>query len=292
MNEAKIGFELRKIQVPLSDILPVRQLNDPAKTVLRYKAILVSIKAVGLIEPLMVYPQKNAPGKYLLLDGHLRRFALQELGYTTADCIIAADDECFTYNARVSRIAPIQEHRMILKAVNLGVKPEQIGAALNIPLRVVKAYMNLLVGIHPKAVDLLKDKNISHQSIRLLRRVDGARQVEIAELMVGANNYANSYAQALILTTPQDQLTNTKTPKGKRKGIAPETVARMEQETVALERDLKAIEAGYGENVLNLTLARAYIRKLLNNPAVAKFMSTHHGDILAEFKALAETESL
>jgi len=25
---------------------------------------------------------------------------------------------------------------------------------------------------------------------------------------------------------------------------------------------------------------------------VAKFMSTHHGDILAEFKALAETESL
>jgi hypothetical protein len=66
----------------------------------------------------------------------------------------------------------------------------------------------------------------------------------------------------------------------------------MEQETVALERDLKAIEAGYGENVLNLTLARAYIRKLLNNPAVAKFMSAHHGDILAEFKALAETESL
>jgi ParB-like chromosome segregation protein Spo0J len=81
MNEAKIGFELRTIQVPVGDILPVRQLKDPDKTVRRYKAIAVSVKEVGLIEPLMVYPQKDAPGKYLLLDGHLRLFALKELGY-------------------------------------------------------------------------------------------------------------------------------------------------------------------------------------------------------------------
>jgi hypothetical protein len=66
----------------------------------------------------------------------------------------------------------------------------------------------------------------------------------------------------------------------------------MEQEMVTLERDLKAVESGYGENMLNLTLARAYVRKLLNNPAVAKFLSTHYADILAEFTALAATESL
>jgi hypothetical protein len=33
MNEAKIGFELRKIQVPVGDIVPVRQMKDPGKTV-------------------------------------------------------------------------------------------------------------------------------------------------------------------------------------------------------------------------------------------------------------------
>src|ERR1039457_2568553 len=48
---------------------------------------------------------------------------------------------------------------------------------------------------------------------------------------------------------------------------------------VALERDLKAIESGYGENMLNLTVARAYIRKRLNNPAVAKFLNTHYPEI-------------
>jgi len=44
--------------------------------------------------------------------------------------------------------------------------------------------------------------------------------------------------------------------------------------------------------MLNLTLARAYIRKLLNNPAVAKFLNAHYPEISGEFTALAATESL
>jgi hypothetical protein len=291
MSEVKIGFELRKIQVPLGDILPLRQINDPVNTVRRYKAILVSIKEVGLIEPLMIYPQKDAPGKYLLLDGHLRLFALKELAHTAADCIIASDDECYTYNARVSRVSPIQEHRMIVKAVNLGVAPERIAAALNIPIRVVKAYMNLLVGIHTEVADLLKDKQIAPGTLRKLRHVSGVRQIEIAELMVAANNYSAGYAEALILGTPKDQLNGAEKPR-KPKGVSPENMGRMKQEMETLERDLKAIEAGYGENVLNLTLTRAYVRKVLSNPAVAKFLTDHYADIFAEFTALAGTESL
>ena len=72
----------------------------------------------------------------------------------------------------------------------------------------------------------------------------------------GAANYTNSYVEALILGTPKDQMTNPVARK-QRKGFSSETIARMEQEMVILERDLKAIESGYGENMLNLTLARA-----------------------------------
>ena len=291
MSEVKIGFEMKKIQVSLGDLLPLRHINDPVNTVRRYKAILVSIQEVGLIEPLMVYPQKDASGKYLLLDGHLRLCALKELGHAVAECIIATDDECFTYNARVSRVSPIQEHRMIHKAVEKGVKPERIAAALNIPVRVVKAYMNLLVGIHTEAADLLKDKQITPRTLRMLRRVSGVRQVEIAELLVAANNYSASYVEALILGTPKDQINEAEKPK-KPKGLSAENIGRMKEEMELLERDLKAIEAGYGENVLNLTLARAYVRKLLNNPAVARFLSTHYADISAEFTTLAAAESL
>jgi ParB-like chromosome segregation protein Spo0J len=157
----KIGFELRKIRLALEDILPMRQLKAPEKNIHRYKTIMASIKVVGLVEPLVVYPQKDAPGKFMLKNGHLRYFALKDLGETAADCIIVTDDECYTYNARISRLPPIQEHKMIVKAVNSGVSPERLAAALNLPLRVVQASLNLLNGIHADAAELLKDKNIS-----------------------------------------------------------------------------------------------------------------------------------
>lgn len=291
MTQMKLGFELRKLRLPLSDILPVRQVKEPQKNIRRYRTIRESIKEVGMIEPLVVHPQKGAPGKYLLLDGHLRQLALQELGETEADCIISGDDESFTYNARVNRLNPIAEHKMIMKAVSNGVRPERIAAALNLAVRDVKASMSLLDGIHEEAADLLKDKNISPKAIRLLRKVNGVRQIEIAELMVSANNYTKGYAEALVIGTPKDQLANPNEPK-KKEGMTREEIAKLEQEMESLEHDLKAIEQTYGENMLNLTCARGYIKKLIDNAKVVRFLNTNFSDIFSEFESLAAAESV
>jgi hypothetical protein len=291
MNELKLGFEMRKIRLSLSAILPVRQIKDPQKNIRRFRTILASIKEVGLVEPLVVYPQKNGPGKYLLLDGHLRLFALKDLGESEADCIISSDDESFTYNARISRLAPIQEHKMILKAANNGVRPERIAAALNMEVREVKASMTLLDGIHEDAADLLKDKAISPKAIRLLRKVTALRQIEIAELMESANNFTKGYAEALVLGTPKDQLANPEEPKQKA-GMSAEEIARLEGEMESLERDVKAVEETYGENMLNLTLARGYFKKLLENAKVVRFLNGNYRDFLTEFEAIAATEGV
>jgi len=96
MTDSILRLETKKIRVSLGVIFPGRQVKDPEKTVHRYKTIRASINEVGLVEPLMVHPQKGGDGTYLLLDGHLRLFALKELGETEADCIIANDDERFT----------------------------------------------------------------------------------------------------------------------------------------------------------------------------------------------------
>ena len=119
----------------------------------------------------------------------------------------------------------------------------------------------------------------------------GVRQLEIAELMVGAENYTSAYAEASLLGTPKDQLTKAVTTK-QRKGFSPEHIARMEQEMALLESEFKAVEKGYGENVLHLTLARGYLRRLLANDRVAGFLKAGHADILAEFEAIAGTECL
>lgn len=291
MKEMKLGFEMRKIRLQLDSLVPVRPIKDPQKRFHRYKMIVNSIRVCGLVEPLMVYPQKGVAGKYLLLEGHLRLAALNELGETEADCIIATDDECYTYNARISRLSPIQEHKMIVRAVQNGVSAERIAAALNLPVSRVKAAMTLLDGIHPEAVDLLKDKPISPKAIRLLRKVKGVRQIEIAEFMVSANNYTSGYAEALTLGTPRDQLANPEEPKQKE-GMTPDEIARMEAEMESLERDVKAVEDTYGEDMLNLTCARSYIKRLLENGRVVRFLNTNHREIFGEFEALAATEAL
>src|SRR5579883_3407170 len=229
MNQPKLGFEPRRMHLALSAILPVRQIKNPQKTIRRYKAILDSIREVGLVEPLVVYPQKGKSKVYILVDGHLRRSALLELGKTSADCIVAKDDESFTYNARINRVSPVQEHKMKMKAVKNGVRPERIATALNLPMHYVRASMNLLNGIDDKAADLIKDRQISPVTIRLLRKVNSLRQVEIVELMMSTNNFTAAYAEVLILGTPKHQLINPEKPK-KKLGLSSAEIAEMEHE--------------------------------------------------------------
>ena len=289
MSTGKITFEMRKQDVEVEMLLPTKVIKEHTN-IRRYKAILDSLPELGLIEPLMVYPQKSGVN-WLVLDGHLRLLAVQQLGWKTVEIIVASEDDRFTYNSRVSRLPPIQAHKMILKAVKNGVKPERIAKALSMPLRTVSLLINLLDDINPEATELLREKHITAQAIRMLRRVSGLRQLEIAELMVSANNYTKTYAEALVLATPKDQMLSHQKPK-KKAGMTAEELARMEREMEALEKDFKSIEANYSENMMSLTLGRGYIKKLLENTRVLRHLREHHGELLTEFETVAATETV
>jgi len=291
MNAPKIDFDLKKIRLPLDVILPIRKVRNPQKTIGRFQTIVASVKELGLIEPLMVFPEKNKSGHYLLMDGHLRFYALKELGITEADCIICHQDESFTFNARINRVSPIQEHGMIMRAVKNGVTPERIAAALNLKVDRIHDTLNLLNGIHPEAIEIIKDKQVCQSAIRMLKKVIPLRQIEIAELMITANNFSQGYAHALLMGTPADQLVAPEKSK-QVKGLSAEEVARMEQEMQSAEHDFKAVEQSYGENVLNLTLAGAYVKKLLLNAKVIRFLSSKHPEIFSVFEDVAAMETL
>lgn len=126
------GFEGGTILLPLDRILPTRQVSKDVRKSQKYRTILASIREVGIIEPLAVHPEKGASdenGLYVLLDGHLRLEALKELGGTEAVCLVSTDDEGFTYNKRINRLSAVQEHMMILRAIEKGLAPERIGVA-------------------------------------------------------------------------------------------------------------------------------------------------------------------
>lgn len=290
MSDAKIAFEMRKVELTLDKILPSRTVKNP-QNFKRYQAIVKSMREVGIIEPLMVHPLRDQPGMYLLTDGHLRLQALKQSGKTSAECLLANDDEGFTYNSRVSRLPPIQCHKMIAKAVRNGVKPERIAAALDMPESTVRGLLTLLDGIHEDAANLLRDKNISPKTIRLLKKVTGLRQIEIAELMVSSNNFASGYAGALIQGTARELFVNAAAPKEKA-GMTAEEVAKLEREMESLERDFKAVESGYTENMMSLTLARGYIKRLLENAKVVRFLNGKYAELMAEFESIAAADSV
>ena len=88
----KMAFECQVVILPLSNILPMKQVPDTLKQAMRYKRIVASIAEVGIVEPLVAARHYDT-GPYMLVDGHLRHAALMDLGNSEAPCLIADDDE-------------------------------------------------------------------------------------------------------------------------------------------------------------------------------------------------------
>ncbi|MDP1579575.1 MAG: plasmid partitioning protein RepB C-terminal domain-containing protein [Candidatus Didemnitutus sp.] len=290
-DKVRTAFELDGVTLPLSAIHPIRQVKPLDHAWGKYRAVLASLKEVGLIEPLIVFPQRGARDAYLLLDGHMRLKALHELGRTEAFCLVASDDDAFTYNDKVNRLSLIQEHAMIVRAIEHGVTPEQISKALSVDPSKVRSSLNLLDGIDAEAVELLKEKPITATALKLFRKAKPVRQVDMAQLMVSGNNYTWAYAEALILGTPAEQLVGGSKPKSPH-GISDEEVTRMEKEMEVLERDYRLHQDKFGENSLHLNAAQRYVKRLLENAKIKRFMANRYPELLEEIQELAALEAL
>jgi hypothetical protein len=215
--------------------------------------------------------------------------ALKDLGSKTVCCLISTDDEAFTYNKRVNRLATVQEHKMIVRAIERGVPEERIARALNIDASTLRQKKYALSGICPEAIELLKDKFIATYTFSILKKMKPLRQVEAAELMVAMNKFTISYAMSLLAATPQDKLKET--PKRKKfKGLSDDQMAMMERETTNLERDFRIAEQSYATDHLDLVLAKGFVGKLLRNARAVRFLAQHHPGILAEFQKLVELD--
>ncbi|HEY4311099.1 MAG TPA: plasmid partitioning protein RepB C-terminal domain-containing protein [Pirellulales bacterium] len=286
----KIAFEEIGIRVAISDIQPLKLVSAALRRTPKYLQIATSIREVGIIEPPVIARDRESPGKYLLLDGHLRVEILKEIGAAEVGCLISTDDEGYTYNKRVNRLAIIQEHRMILKAIERGASDARIAKALNIDVKTLQVKKQLLAGICPEAVELLKDKHVTVKAFAALKKMIPLRQIEAADLMIAMNKYTVSYADSLLAATPQSQLVDPGKPKAP-KGLSNEQLALMEHESVNLEREFKIAEQSYGTDHLDLVLAKGYVNRLLGNARVVRYLAQHQQELLSEFQKITESDN-
>lgn len=290
-NTVAIAFDPDGMMLPLDQLLPLRKLPPSIRNTEKYLCIAASIREVGVIEPLIVFPQPGRQDQYLLLDGTIRLDILKAMGETEAFCLKATEDEAFTYNHKVNRLSAIQEHFMIMRAIDSGVSEKRIAATLNVDVAAIRQKRNLLTGICPEAVALLKDKRIPPGALHELKRVVAIRQIEMAELMISANNYSSTYARCLFAGTPeQQQLAPMQAIK--ETGLTPEDTARLRRELESLGSDFRVLEETHGENVLNLVLCVGYIKALLANARVSRYLGQHHSSVLGQYQKIVEAPDL
>jgi hypothetical protein len=125
----------------------------------------------------------------------------------------------------------------------------------------------------------------------LLKRVKPLRQIEMAEVMVAAGTYSATYARALVMTTAKEQLVDPESPK-KIPGVKPEDLARIEHEMRVQEKDFRMLDETYNEHVMALTIARGYLRALLENGRIVRFLAQNFSEFLTEFQRIVESKAL
>jgi len=287
----RMGFEERTLIVKLADIRPLKLVTEELKRSAKYQQISASIAEIGLVEPPVVARSREEADKFLLLDGHLRIEVLRDRGVSEISCLLSTDDEAFTYNKRINRIAIIQEHKMILRAIENGVSEERIAKSLNVDVGSIRRRRRLLDGICAEAAEVLKEKHIALNTFSELRKLSPIRQIEAAELMVAMNNFSNSYARSLVAATPKTQLAAGHKPR-QPKGLSDEQLALMERESASLAREFKVAEQTYGADHLDLVLAAGYVSKLLRNGRVVGYLAKHYQELLFEFQKITDAEGV
>jgi len=66
----------------------------------------------------------------------------------------------------------------------------------------------------------------------------------------------------------------------------------MEREMGNLQEQYKLVEESYGQDVLNLVLAKGCLTKLLENEEVSRYIQNTQLDVFSEFITIVETVSL
>jgi len=277
----KEGFERKLVTLAIGDLRQTKTMSANFRDGRKYSQILSSIREVGLIEPPVVV-FSNKADKYILLDGHLRIMALADLGETQVNCLVSVDDEGYTYNKFINRLSAVQEHKMIVKAIKAGVSEEKLAASLNLDPKSIRNKKAMLDGMCQGAIDLLKDKIMSENVFRTLRKMKPARQIKVALIMNDQNRYSDAYAKILLEGTPANELVDG----AKKKSFSPaaaEKRMRLEEESIALSEDIRSLNDSYGTDMIHLNMIQSYLKRLMNNEKVEGYLQKHHPEIHEKF---------
>jgi hypothetical protein len=246
--------------------------------------IEASLRAVGLIEPLIVFPLGDA---YEILDGTLRYRILLEQGVETVPCLIHNARDGFTGNRMVNQLSASQEMRMLRKSLE-ELDEKTIATALGMQGIGHRLNKGLLAKLHPDVVKAFNANKINLQTAKELTNVKQDRQHEILKLMESCNDYSTTFARGLVLKTPANRRTKangTKSPWSQSDEKKSQLLKKL-QDAEQQQDFYSGLYRQYTTNLLKLVI---YVRTLLNNPDVRAYLQANHTDLADTFTNILES---
>jgi hypothetical protein len=276
------ALNVKGSDLPIVKLVP-RQKREI--TTREYMRMTASIRAVGLIEPLVVFPEN---GHYVILDGYQRYKILLEMGVERVPCLIWSEKEAFTGNRMVNRLSHSQEMRMLRKSLE-ELDEKTIASAFGITSIGHRLNQSLLKQLHPNVAKAFETGKLSKNCARELRYVKPERQLEILELMESCNDFSVPFVRGLIVKTPPSKRAklpaNGFSPWEKSEKKSDDLLKRL-QEVEEKQDFYSGLYRQYSYNLLKLII---YVRSLLANEHLHEFLTEHQQEVLASFQEIIES---
>ncbi len=248
------------------------------------KRIEASLKAVGLLEPLIVFPQG---GNYEILDGGLRYRILLDWGVETVPCLIGRQREAYTGNRMVNPLSDSQEMRMLRKSLE-ELDEKTIVNALGIPGIRQSPNLALLKKLDPSVAAAFESGQLTSQTVKELTQVKLERQAEILKLMESCNDYSVTFARGLVLKTAvgkRAKVNGARTPWVQAEEKKSDLLKKL-REAEQQQDFYSGLYRQYTTNLLKLVI---YARSLVANPRVRQFLQERHPQQLEMFEQIIQS---
>jgi ParB family transcriptional regulator, chromosome partitioning protein len=273
------GKQIHGEDIEIKQLVPLntREINLAKNR--GYQKILSTIKMVGLIEPLDVYKEN---GHYVILNGFLRFKALQELNVDPVPCLVHPDKEAYTYNKMINNLSPIQESRMLRKALKT-IDHSTMAQVFGVKSLQYRLGTGILNHLHPKVTDAVDKALITRGCASELTYVTKERQNQILQEMNKTEDYSIAFARALVIKTPSSMRNSEKKKKNPWAGDSEkkrELVNKLE--TITKRYDFYSnLYRQYSADLLKLYV---YARKLITNEKVRLYLEINFPEIHMRFE--------
>jgi ParB-like chromosome segregation protein Spo0J len=267
--------------IPIEKLIPLNERRINLKTNRGYHKIVSSIKSIGLIQPLCVYPENS---HYVILDGFLRFKAVQQLGVKNVPCIVYQTKEAYTFNRMVNRLSPYQQSRMLRKSLET-LDHSEIEKVLGIKSLKFRLGTELYEHLHPEVIKKLDGNKISRRCAEEFTYVNKNRQLQILREMKKCSDFSISFARALVIkTSPKQRNKKKKTRKtwSEDSNKKQELVDRL----VQVQERYDFFATLYRQYTADLLKLSIYVRKLITNEVIRDYLNVKFPDLLRRFEGI------